>query len=310
MQQNFKPAWWLPGPHLQTLWASLLRRKHKLDIKSERLELADGDFLDLAWVGSGTGPLVLILHGLNGCVNSHYANALLHTIDKFNWRGVLMHFRGCSGVPNRLHRSYHSGETNDLTTVLAELRKREPNIPIYVVGYSLGANVLLKALGENKITNFITAAVAVSVPFELDKTADYMCHGFAKFYQQHLVKNLNNAIAEKFNLLSKPKHKTFWEFDDAFTAPLHGFKSASDYYQQSSSRQFLTNIQTPTLILHAADDPFTPSNAIPHMHELNSKVKLELTACGGHVGFVSGKIPGMAKYWLEQRIMRYFMNDV
>lgn len=318
MDVNFKPAWWLRGPHLQTLWATLLRRKWKLNIHPERLELDDGDFLDLAWVGNGNGPIVLVLHGLNGNVDSPYANSILHTIQAMQWRGVLMHFRGCSSIPNRLARSYHAGETNDLSTVIKIIRKREPTTPIYLIGYSLGGNVLLKALGEGKINNFITAAVAVSVPFELDKTANYMCYGFRRVYQRHLVRGMIKFFQKKIkhvstsiNLQNLANYSTFWQFDDAITAPLHGFKSAMEYYSQSSCRQYLIQIKTPTLILHAKDDPFTPLDALPEAFELSNLVQFELSANGGHVGFITGKKPWRPVYWLESRIMDYFkMCDV
>lgn len=308
----FKPAWWLRNPHLQTLWPTLFRRKQKIGIHPERLELDDGDFLDLSWVGKGDGPIVLVLHGLNGNVDSSYANAILHTIQLMRWRGVLMHFRGCSGVPNRLARNYHGGETEDLLTVIQIIRRREPTTPIYLIGYSLGGNVLLKALGEGKIKDYIKAAIAVSVPFELNKTADYMRYGFKRIYQKHLVRGMIKSIRKKIkqvltsiDIQNLDKCSTFWEFDDAITAPLHGFKNATEYYSQSSCRQYLKQIQTPTLILHAKDDPFTPVDALPQTFELSNYVQFELSVNGGHVGFITGKIPLRPIYWLENRIMDY-----
>jgi predicted alpha/beta-fold hydrolase len=311
MSEKFKPAWWLPGPHLQTLWPALLRRKKVLSIRNERLELADGDFLDLGWVGEGAAPLVLILHGLNGSINSHYVNGLLHLIQQKGWRGVLMHFRGCSKEPNRLAKSYHSGETGDLSTVITEILRREPSVQLYVVGYSLGGNVLLKALGT-AINKPIKAAVAVSVPFELDKTANHISKGIAKIYQWHLVKDLIAKYKQKFKTTQSPsncninKLNSFWKFDNAVTAPLHGFKNAADYYQQSSSRQYLHNIKIPTLIIHAKNDPFTPLSSLPGPDDISDQVLLELCDTGGHVGFVSGKYPWNATYWLEHKILNFF----
>ncbi len=317
MHNSFKPAWWLRNPHLQTLWAALLRPKIKLSIRSERLELADGDFLDLAWVGGGSGPRVLILHGLNGSIGSPYARGILQAINNRGWRGVFMHFRGCSGEPNRLAQSYHSGETRDLQAVITELIHREPNSPLFAIGYSLGGNVLLKWLGEigeSGIENPLKAAVAVSIPFELAKTAEHLKTGFSRLYQWHLLRELSAYHHRKFKDLPKPSAindvdvtqlKTFWEFDNAITAPLHGFKNADDYYEKSSSRQYLAKIKTPTLILHARNDPFTTLNALPEVHEVSKHVSLELSEDGGHVGFVSGKYPWKPIYWLEERIMDY-----
>ncbi len=313
MNEKFKPAWWLPGSHLQTLWPALLRRKKPLQVYNERLELADGDFLDLGWVGEGDNtPLVLILHGLNGSINSHYVNGLLYLIAKSGWRGVLMHFRGCSEEPNRLPKSYHSGETGDLNTVITEILRREPNVQLYVVGYSLGGNVLLKALGTNAISQAIKAAVAVSVPFELNKTADYLAKGASRIYQRHLVRGLVSKYKQKFKTIKTPlntninKIRTFWEFDNDITAPLHGFENAAQYYRQSSSKQYLSNIEIPTLIIHAKNDPFTPENSLPGCQDISKQISLELCAAGGHVGFVAGKYPWCATYWLEDRIINFF----
>ncbi len=317
MQNQFKPAWWLRNPHLQTLWAALLRPKIKLSIRSERLELADGDFLDLAWVGQGSGPRVLILHGLSGNIHSPYARGILQAINNKGWRGVFMHFRGCSNEPNRLAQSYHSGETRDLQTVVTELIHREPHSPLFVIGYSLGGNVLLKWLGEigkTSMQNPFKAAVAVSIPFELAKTAAHLKTGFSRLYQWYLLRELSAYHYRKFKVLPKPSAiknidvtqlKTFWEFDNAITAPLHGFKNADDYYEKSSSRQYLSKIKTPTLILHARNDPFTPSNALPETHEVSAYVLLEFLEHGGHVGFISGKYPWKPVYWLENKIIDY-----
>lgn len=312
----FKPAWWLPGPHLQTLWAALARRCHlRTLVYPERLELPDGDFLDLHWTHSKKGrpPIVLILHGLSGNARSSYAQGLLAALHQRGWQGVLMHFRGCSGVPNRLARSYHAGETGDLQQVLDTLVKRKPGVPLFVVGYSLGGNVLLKWLGETGQQSLVTAACAVSVPFELAKSADRLNTGFSRVYQWRLIHELMTAYRKKFQHRPSPLHlddrhppRNFWEFDDAITAPLHGFKDVHDYYAQSSSRQFLKNIQTPTLIVHAQDDPFTHLDALPTAAEVSSDVSLELLEKGGHVGFVSGKYPWKPSYWSESRVLDYF----
>ncbi len=298
----FKPAWWLPGPHLQTLWPSLIRRKILLDVCSERLELADGDFLDLCWVGKHQGPIVCVLHGLNGGIESCYVQGILRAINRQGWRGVLMHFRGCSGVPNRLARSYHAGETGDLATVIQELMHREPGVPLAAIGYSLGGNVLLKWLGESGIHNPLKAAVAVSVPFDLAKTADRLKKGFSKIYQWKLLRTLNRKYCTRY--------RTFWDFDHEVTAPLHGFKSVQHYYKLSSSRQYLGKIQKPTLIVQALNDPFTMESALPRVEEVSDQVILESTKQGGHVGFVAGTYPWKPHYWLEHRIMNYLQEQL
>ncbi len=307
-QTPFKPAWWLPGPHLQTLWPTLCRKNQKrLILERERFELPDGDFVDLDWAGS-KGPIVIILHGLEGSIQSPYAQGMLQAIVKNDWRGFCMHFRGCSGEPNRLRRSYHSGETHDLATVVHHLTQREPGVPIAAVGFSLGGNVLLKWLGETGEQNPLSAAIAVSVPFELQKVSKRIQRGFSKIYQWHLLSCLRKRLEKKFqepdavlDLSDLGKVKTLWEFDEKVTAPLHGFTSAEEYYSRSSSRQFLSKICVPTLLLQALDDPFMTDDIIPDPEELSRHVRLEVTRGGGHVGFVSGKFPWRSEYWLEQR---------
>jgi predicted alpha/beta-fold hydrolase len=308
---KFKPAWWLPGPHLQTLWPTLCRRAIKdIPLEHERFELPDGDFLDLSWVGrEKEGPIVLILHGLEGSLHSPYAQGMLSAVHQQNWRGLLMHFRGCSGEPNRLARSYHSGETKDLNTLITALHEREPDTLLAAVGFSLGGNVLLKWLGETSKQSMLTVASAVSVPFELHKSANRIQQGFSRLYQRHFLKCLSKRLADKFQNQPSPielphfsELKSMWEFDDKVTAPLHGFSGVDDYYTQSSSRQYLRTINVPTLLVQSKDDPFMTPDIIPHQDELSEYIKLEVTETGGHVGFVTGTVPWRAQYWLEQRI--------
>jgi predicted alpha/beta-fold hydrolase len=313
-EATFKPAWWLPGPHLQTLWPTLARRGKKILLRRERVELADGDFLDLDWTEQKTGPIVLILHGLEGSVNSPYAQGMLKSMTRQGWRSAVMHFRGCSGEVNRLPRMYHSGDTGDIDALIKILRAREPVTPIAVIGFSIGGNVLLKWLGETADSTILTAAVAVSVPFQLNKSVDHLHQGFSRVYEKHLLRSLCDKITEKFRTQPAPMTlpsvasiKTIRQFDDEITAPLHGFLSAEDYYVRSSSRQFLKSIAVPTLILQAKDDPFMPDSVIPSVSELSSVVKLEVSQHGGHVGFISGT-PWRPRYWLDERIPAFLQK--
>jgi predicted alpha/beta-fold hydrolase len=317
---HFKPAWWLPNPHLQTMWPVLLRRKIRdLEVERERVELPDGDFIDLDWVGrGGSGPVVLILHGFEGSINSHYARGMLLKVMQNGWRGVFMHFRGCSGEPNRLPRSYHSGETSDVDYIVKWLRGREMNTSVAAIGYSLGGNVLLKWLGETGAQNPLKAAIAISVPFELHKAAQRIQKGFSRCYQWYFLKCLRERLTFKsqfvpaapLNANELEAVRTIMDFDHRYTAPLHGFSDADEYYSISSSRQYLRSIQVPTLILHAKDDPFMSEDVIPEGHELSSQVKLEVTESGGHVGFVTGKYPWRPEYWLEQRIPDFLKDHL
>ncbi|MGH8120005.1 MAG: YheT family hydrolase, partial [Gammaproteobacteria bacterium] len=188
MPSAFKAAWWLPGGHAQTLWPALMRRRMSLQLDRERLLLSDGDFLDLAWAGNNDGAIVILLHGLEGSLHSHYAMGMLNALCRQGFRPVFMHFRGCSGTPNLKARGYHSGETGDLRQVIGILRTRYPGQKLAAVGFSLGGNVLLKYLGEEKSACMFSAAVCISVPFELSRSANRLNQGFSKLYQWHLLR--------------------------------------------------------------------------------------------------------------------------
>jgi hypothetical protein len=317
---SFKPAWWLLNSHAQTLYPTLARRiKPPID-KTERFELPDGDFVDLAWAVNGVksdAPLVLLLHGLGGNANSKYAAGLLQVINQHGWRGALLHFRGASHEPNRLPRAYHSGETGDLDYLLRTLALREPNTKKAVVGVSMGGNVLLKWLGEQRAQSLIQAAVAVSVPFELNLVADRINLGFSRIYQASLLKSLRRVFhrklengAEDFPVSSEKLNsiRCFWTFDEHVTAPLHGFPNVHAYYREASSRQYLVNIATPTLIMHALDDPFMTPDIVPKVDELSNDILLEVSQRGGHVGFISGRVPGRPVFWLDHRIPRFLQD--
>jgi uncharacterized protein len=287
------------------------RRQLRVARRRERLELPDGDFLDLDWTVGRDGPIVLVLHGLEGSSESHYARGLMHALHRRGWRGVVMHHRGCSGEPNRLERSYHSGETGDVAHVVAELRRREPATPLAVVGYSLGGNVLLKWLGETGAQP-IAVGVAVSVPFLLARCAARMQRGFSRVYQWELMRRLRASVESKRRRVTLPLQvadvaalRTFREFDDHVTAPLHGFRDADHYYDAASSRRWLRHIHVPTLIIQAADDPFLDSDALPRPEEIPATVEYDLCPHGGHVGFVGGTAPWRPRYWLDERIPAY-----
>lgn len=318
----FKPPWWCHSRHAQTLYPALFRKQPVITLNIERLELPDGDFLDLTWTGNQLNidqnkPIIILLHGLEGSINSTYSKGILKTIQNIGWQGVLMHFRGCSGQHNRLARSYHSGETGDLHTLINTLRSRFPDRLMAAIGLSLGGNVLLKYLGERGNDSELSAAMAISVPFDLADGARELNKGFSKLYQRHLINRLCKKMCDKFKDKPAPIDidklniwTDFYSFDHNVTAPLHGFASADDYYSKSSSKQFLKNITTPTLILHSKDDPFMSQKAIPTEEELSSSITLELAKHGGHVGFVYGNMPFKEKYWYEKRLVAFFKNKL
>lgn len=309
VDSTFKPAWWLRNRHAQTMFPTFFRRRPKLAVRRERIELPDGDFADCDWVGGDRGPIVIVLHGLEGSIDSAYACGIMACITQLGWRGALLHFRGCSGEPNRLPIGYHSGFTADLNFFVGRLQATEPGVPLAAVGFSLGGNVLLKWLGERGASAPFAAAVAVSVPFDLDRAATTVEHGLSRLYNWYLLRSMRNSIARKFRRIDAPfplpklrTLKTFRQFDECVTAPLHGFENGADYYRRASSGQFLRNIQVPTLILQAKDDPLVGAGAIPIADQLSDSVTLEVSAGGGHVGFVGGRWPWRPRYWLEERI--------
>lgn len=313
---RFRPAWWARNRHLQTAYQNLLRRRPPLQTRRERLNLDDGDFLDLDWAGPADGPIVLLLHGLEGSIESKYARGLMKSLAEAGLRSVLMHFRGCSGEPNHLRRGYHSGVSEELERIVRWLRKREADTALAVVGFSLGGNVLLKWLGEKGDTAGIDTAVAVSVPFRLSLCAHAINQGSSRVYNRFLMRRMRNSYQRKFRHRDDPPFpldalkglKTFHDFDNAITAPLHGFENAEAYYRQCSSIHYLRDIQTPTLILHALDDPFMTPEAVPSEQELSDSIRFELSPRGGHVGFVSGHWPWRPRWWLEERITAYLSH--
>ena len=321
MTAPFRPAWWLPGGHLQTLWPALVRRPPAVALRRERLELADGDFLDLDWLDGAPAeaPTALLLHGLEGGPDSHYIPGMLQALGAAGFQAVVMYHRGCSGEPNRLHRRYTGGDTADLAEAVNRLRARAPARPLVAVGVSLGGNVLLKWLGEQGAQAPLAAAAAISPPFRLDRAADRLNRGLSRLYQRHLLTGLNHALAAKYAdhpescpvpLAELARLRSFRAFDDAFTAPVHGYQGAADYYARASARQFLGAITVPTLIVHSLDDPFTTRDAVPGGDELSPAVRLALSAHGGHVGFVAGAVPGRPRYWLEERVPAFLKHAV
>lgn len=318
IRSAFKPAWWLKNPHLQTLWPVLLRRKPRPAYRRERWLLADGDFVDLdfmtpAVTDTEKRPFVLLLHGLEGSSASAYARGMMSAIARRGWHGAVLHFRNCSGQPNQQAHSYCAGYTSDLDEVVNRIQQNYPTVA--VVAYSLGGSILLNWLAEQGASAPITAAAAVAVPFLLQEAAHRVNHGVSKLYQWHLTRAMRRNYRNKFQhrddapypLEQLNKLKTFTEFDDAITAPLHGYAGVEDYYQRASCRQGLHRIAAPTLIIHAQDDPLMYPQTVPGEDELSSAVRFELSRYGGHVGFVAGT--WRAEYWLEQRIPEFFATQ-
>lgn len=316
---TFSPPWWAQSPHIQTI-LPLLTKVDKPVLVRQRQELDDGDFIDLDWQGEAVNgnPILVLVHGLEGSALSHYARRLLHVCRLQQLVTVVHHHRSCSGEPNRLARSYHSGDTQDLQWTLSYLKQTYPASLLLVVGYSLGGNVVCKYQGEYGDSSLIERAVVVSAPLQLAACAKRLEKGFSKVYQSYLIKQLQQKLIGKINhpILGQQmpvkqsqaeQLKTFYEFDHYVTAPLHGFKGVDDYYQRASGLPYLRTITKPTLVMHAQDDPFMTQDVIPHKEHLSPMVEYELHAYGGHVGFIEGGSPWRPKYYLERRIMQFLL---
>lgn len=310
--EPFQPPPWLRGAHAQTLAAFAFTPKPRLPWRWERLELPDGDFVDLAHLDRGASARahVCLFHGLEGCLESHYVGGLAAALRDRGLAVTLMHLRGCSGEPNRLARAYHSGDTGDMATLFATLRSRHPDRAQYAIGFSLSGNALLKYLGETGSAAAIERAAAVSVPFDLARAAARIDRGFARVYQAYLLRRMKRSSRARgrrhpelaARVARAQRARTFRQFDDALTAPLHGFASADDYYARASCRPWLARIETPTLIVHALDDPFVGRDAVPTPAEAGPGVRLELSAHGGHVGFIAANRFGLPLCWLPRRL--------
>jgi uncharacterized protein len=312
---KFEAPWWLRSPHAQTIGARLLRRRRPEAITRERVITPDDDFLDLDFAGDFTDPkaIVLLQHGLEGSALRGYALNVYHELRQFGIAAVGLNFRSCSGELNKAKRLYHSGETEDTRFIVRMLHERFPGAAIGAIGFSLGGNALLKYLGEESESVRLKCAVAVSVPFDLGAGADHLDKSaMGRFYTRIFVKALVQKSQNKAELIADScdfdrglRAQSFREFDDAITAPLHGFAHADDYYERSSSAQFLPNIRIPTLLLHAQDDPFLPADSIPYANiTRNSQLHAIITKTGGHVGFIHGT-PVRPRFWAEKTAARF-----
>jgi len=309
--------WWLPGGHLQTIYARSLAGRYKIQYRRERWDTPDGDFIDLDWIepGGDNTKLLVLFHGLEGCSRSHYALSVMTRARQFGWRGVVPHFRGCSGAANRLPRSYHSGDSTEIDWILRRLKNKYPKSDLCVVGVSLGGNMLLKWLGEanGDAGRIVNRAIAVSAPVDLHAAAGALDLGPQKaIYTRRFLRSLRGKVLAKIethrlniDAAAVRQCSTFRAIDDLYTAPIHGFKDADDYWTRSSSKPWLHQIRVPTLLINARNDPFLPASALPHEGEVSDSVTLEFPSSGGHVGFLAGSMPGHLE-WLPKRVLNYF----
>jgi predicted alpha/beta-fold hydrolase len=318
----YSPAWWIPGGHLQTLWGKLFRRQRPAKTVGVRWDTPDGDFLEVYRLPALSGqPRVLLLHGLEGTVRSHYAQGLLNEAARRGWGADLLIFRSCGSELNRTRRFYHSGETSDAAFALERISEEFPTSPLAIVGVSLGGNVLLKLLGEKggDLPAQLVAAAAISVPFDLARSSKRIDRGFSRFYQRFFLGSLRRKASEKairFPDLAPPGRiaalRTLEEFDNLITGPLHGFSDAQDYYRRSSSLPYLEHIRLRTLLLSAVDDPMLPPEVLDEVRDVarhNPALRLEFVAKGGHAGFIAGFWPWRPFYYAEYRVGEFFAES-
>jgi predicted alpha/beta-fold hydrolase len=305
------------------LWGKLIRRQEPVPTRIERWDTPDGDFLDLHRLDGRPGtPRVLLLHGLEGTVRSHYAQGLLNEMRRRGWFADLLIWRSCGSDPNRARRFYHSGETSDLAFVLDRIIAEHPTQSLAIAGVSLGGNVLLKYLGEHgtNIPPSLAAAAAISVPFDLGRGARHIDHGFSKVYQRYFLDSLIRKTREKLtrypDLIPYPERVTelrsLIDFDNLLTSHIHGFADADAYYEASSSIKYLSTISTNTLLLNAFDDPFLPSQVLDEVQQLvqhNHHITAEFPTHGGHAGFIGGWNPLRPDYYLERRVGEFLTSQ-
>ncbi|MCC7326208.1 MAG: alpha/beta fold hydrolase [Burkholderiales bacterium] len=316
---NFRGPAWLPGGHAQTIYPYFLRRP-PIRYRREVVDTPDGDFWNFDWLADTPGiavdaPLVALFHGLEGGARSHYALRLMEHVAARGWRGVVPHFRGCGGVPNRLPRAYHSGDHEEVGAMLAALRRRiDPRAPMYAVGVSVGGSALLNWIGRagSDAQKMLVAAAAASVPLDLMAAGFAIGRGVNRIYTWHFLYSLKPKaldMARRFPGLLDARRlaqaRTMWDFDNTVTAPLHGFSGADDYWTRASSKPWLADIALPTLVVNARNDPFVPAFSLPSPSAVSRSVLLEQPATGGHAGFMTGPAPGCID-WLPRRVLGFF----
>lgn len=315
----FRGPRWLPGGHAQTIYPYFLARP-VIDYRRERIDTHDGDFWDFDWLVEAPGvaadaPLVVLFHGLEGNARSHYSLLLMQHLAARRWRGVVPHFRGCGGMPNLRPRAYHSGDHEEVGAMLAALRARvDPRTPVYAVGVSLGGSALLNWIGREgaEAQRTLVAAAVASVPLDLMAAGIAIGQGLNRVYTRFFLQSLKpkalsmaGRFPELLDAARIARVRTMWDFDDAVTAPLHGFAGTADYWTRASSKPWLAHVALPTLVVNARNDPFVPGASLPSASDVARAVVLEQPETGGHAGFMSGPAPGRID-WLPRRVLEFF----
>jgi predicted alpha/beta-fold hydrolase len=315
---SYSAPCWLPGGHLQTIYPAICIAKPKVTYRRERWNAPDGDFVDIDFVDGDAGkPFIALFHGLEGSSASHYARAIMAHIAALGWSGAVPHFRGCSGELNRAPRFYHSGDAREIDWILrrfAAYREDRRTSKFYAVGASLGGNALLRWLGESQHqAELVDAACAISAPLDLTAGGTALGRGANMLYTKVFLRTLKPKCLGKllqfpglFDRETMMQARNLYEFDNAVTAPLHGYRDVEDYWDRASAKHILRDITVPTLVLNAQNDPFLPAQYLPPIASNN--VVLDYPVNGGHAGFTVGRPPGSIG-WLPQRIVRFLQGE-
>ena len=316
---SYRAPRWLPGPHVQTIVSAMLIPKPRVDYRRERWDTPDGDFVDVDFAlpepraAVDASPIVVHFHGLEGNSHSHYARALMRGAADRGWRGLVVHFRGCSGEENRLPRAYHSGDSDEGDWVLRRVHARWPAAPLYAVGVSLGGNMLAKWLGEREEdAAFVQAAASICAPLDLAAGGVALGQGFNLVYTRAFLATLKKkALAKALRFPGVVRSEVIaaardlYDFDNEFTAPVHGFRNTEDYWARASGKPWLRSVRVPHLVMNALNDPFVPAPSLPTAADVSKFVHLEQPRHGGHVGFARGLPPGDLGF-LPERVFAFF----
>ena len=311
---TYKAPALLHNGHVQTMIGAFLRRRHQTAFDHDRLELDDGDFLDLRWLRQGRDRLVILSHGLEGNAEQGYVRGMAAAANAASWDALAWNFRGCGDDPNRLVRLYHSGATEDLKPVIEHAAASYSRIAL--IGFSLGGNLSLKYLGEAPPHPAVIAGVAISAPVDLAASARMLDQRWSnRLYLRRFISSLIAKVEakalrfpEQIDARGSRALRTFQEFDDRYTSRLHGFRDAADYWQQASARQYLHQITVPALLLNALDDPFLAPECFPFPEaEQNRCLFLETPASGGHLGFL--EYAGGLRPWFEHRVTQFLATN-
>jgi hypothetical protein len=316
---TYRAPRWLPGGHAQTIVAARGVPLAPVMYRRERWTTPDDDFVDVDFAqpepAADIAPVLVLFHGLEGCSESHYARSVMRATADRGWRGLVVHFRGCSGEPNLLARAYHSGDSDEGDWILRRVHGRWPAAPLFAAGISLGGNMLAKWLGERaEDARFVTAAASIGSPLDLAAGGAAISRGFSLVYTRMFLATLRGKALAKIarfpgvaDAQAIAASRNLYDFDNAYTAPVHGFRNTDDYWSRASAKPLLRDVRVPHLVLNALNDPFVPAASLPRASEVSADVFLEQPAEGGHIGFAQGAPPGRLDF-LPTRLLHFFAH--